>query len=337
MTQVEPIVNELVQSGSEEQCEQPLSPTPIDRILQKLSCLELPAKEHVERYMRHKWRLNHKPRTLSSSFTSVVLFLDFCGKSGKREIERIERVDLEGFIEHEQDRGLRISTVRTRLACIIAFLHYLMEQEVIPGSLLKRGIKLKLPDVLPRAMNPVDVRKLLSVIDDTRDRALCLLLLRTGIRIGEALGLKLNDLDIRDRKVHLFEGEKNSMGRVVYLSDDALFALKLWLRRRDKNKEFVFYGRSHGHLCYSTGRGLFMKYLKKAGIEQKGYTVHCLRHTFASELLNAGMRLECLQPLLGHQDIEVTRRYARLTDRTREEEYFRAMAIIEKGGIDGDY
>ena len=309
----------------------------INQILQKLSRKDLPEQERVQGYMRHKWRLNHKPRTLQSSFTSVMLCLDFYGKSGKREIEKIERVDLEAFIEHEQDRGLHISTVRTRLACIIAFLHYLMEQEVIPGSVLKRGIKLKLPDVLPRAMNPADVRKLLCVIDDTRDRALILLLLRTGIRIGEALGLRLNDLDIRDRKVHLYEGEKNSMGRVVYLSDDALFAIKLWLRRRDKNKEFIFYGRSHGHLCYSTGRGLFVKYLKKAGLDQKGYTIHCLRHTFASELLNAGMRLECLQQLLGHHDIEVTRRYARLTDRTREEEYFRAMAIIEKGGIDGDY
>ena len=80
-----------------------------------------------------------------------------------------------------------------------------------------------------------------------------------------------------------------------------------------------------------------MHYIKKARLEHKGYTVHCLRHTFASEFLNAGMRLEVLQQLLGHQDIEVTRRYARLTDKTREEEYFRAMAIIEKGGIDGDY
>jgi site-specific recombinase XerD len=337
MTKVEPIPNESVRSESEEPREQPLSPTPIDRILQKLSDMELPAKEHLERYLRHKWRLNHKPRTLASSFTSVVLFLDFYGRSGKRELGEMERADLEAFIEHEQDRGLRISTVRTRLACIIAFLHFLMEQDIVPGSLLKRGIKLKLPDVLPRAINPADVRKLLSVIDDIRDRALFLLLLRTGIRIGEALGLRLNDLDIRDRKIHLFEGEKNSMGRVVYLSDDALFAIKLWLRRRDKNKEFVFYGRGNGHLCYSTGRSRFVKYLKKAELEQKGYTVHCLRHTFASELLNAGMRLECLQQLLGHQDIEVTRRYARLTDRTREEEYFRAMAIIEKGGIDGAY
>ncbi len=337
MTKVEPINNESVETESKELREQPLSPTPIDRILQRLSGMELPAKKHFERYMRHKWRLNHKPRTLASSFSSVMLFLDFYGKSGKREIEEIERVDLEGFVEHEQDRGLCISTVRTRLTCIIAFLHFLMEQDVIPGSVLKRGIKLKLPDTLPRAMNPADVRKLLSVIEDVRDRALILLLLRTGIRIGEALGLTLNDLDIKDRKVHLFEGEKNSMGRVVYLSDDALFAIKLWLRRKDKNKEFVFYGRSNGHLCYSTGRGLFVKYLKKAGLDQKGYTVHCLRHTFASELLNAGMRLECLQQLLGHQDIEVTRRYARLTDRTREEEYFRAMALIEKGGIDGTY
>jgi site-specific recombinase XerD len=281
--------------------------------------------------------MNHKPRTLQSSFTSVMLILSLYGKSGKKDIEEIDGVDLEAFIEHEQDRGIRISTVRTRLACIIAFLHFLMEQDVIPGAVLKRSIKLKLPEVLPRAMNPADVRKLLSVIDDIRDRALLLLLLRTGMRIGEALGLRLNDLDIRDRKVHLFEGEKNSMGRVVYLSDDALFAIKLWLRRRDKKKEFVFYGQGNRGLCYSAGRSRFVKYLKKAGLDQKGYTVHCLRHTFASELLNAGMRLECLQQLLGHQDIEVTRRYARLTDRTREQEYFRAMAIIEKGGIDGDY
>ena len=337
MTKVELIPNESVKSESEELRKQQPAQTLIDHILQKLSRLELPAKEYFECYMRHKWRLNHKPRTLRSSFTSVLFFLVFYGESGKRDIKEIERVDLEAFIEHEQDRGMCISTVRTRLACIIAFLHFLIEQDVISGAFLKRRIKLKLPDVLPRAMNPADVRKLLLVIDDIRDRALILLLLRTGMRIGEALGLRLNDLDIRDRKIHLFEGEKNSMGRVVYLSDDALFAIKLWLRQRDKNKEFVFYGRGNRGICYSTGRNRFVKYLKKAGLEQKGYTVHCLRHTFASELLNAGMRLECLQQLMGHQDIEVTRRYARLTDRTRKQEYFRAMALIEKGGIDGNY
>ncbi|MBW2631960.1 MAG: tyrosine-type recombinase/integrase, partial [Deltaproteobacteria bacterium] len=57
---------------------------------------------------------------------------------------------------------------------------------------------------------------------------------------------------------------------------------------------------------------------------------------FATELLNAGMRLECLQVLLGHRCIEETRRYARLTDKTREAEYFKAMSRIERGQCDDD-
>jgi integrase/recombinase XerD len=337
MTQVQPITNGpdngIIDTGRAS----PAPRTALDRILERLTTLELPGKNHLEDYLRHKWRLNHKPRTLSSSFTSLLFFLGFYGTTGKEDLEKIERVDIEAFIEHEQDRGMAISTVRLRLACLIAFLHYLMEQEVIPSSFLKRTIKLKLPETLPRAINPRDVKKLVSVIHDTRDRALILLLLRTGIRIGEALSLTVNDIDIRDRKVHLYQGEKNSMGRVVYVSDDALFALKRWLVQRDKKKERLFSTRRHHSMCYSTARNIFVSYSKKAGLDAKGYTLHCLRHTFASELLNAGMRLEVLQQLMGHQDIEVTRRYARLTDRTREEEYFRAMAIIERGGIGGDY
>lgn len=315
----------------------PRDRTPIDRILEKLSSLDLPAKEHVVSYMRHTWRANHKPKTMESSFTSIMFFLEFYRASGKREIAEIERSDLEAFIEHEQDRGLRISTVKTRMASIVAFLHFLMEQDILPSSILKKAIRLKLPDALPRAMSPRDVRRLLSVIRDTRDRALFLLLLRTGIRIGEALGLTLHDLDLKDRKVHLFQGEKNSQGRVAYFFDDALFALKRWLRRRDASKRFLFYGQTDRPLSYSAALSRFKKYLARAKLTGKGYTIHCLRHTMASELLNAGMHLECLQELLGHQDIEVTRRYARLTDTTRREEYFRAMAKIEKGEIDGEY
>ncbi len=157
------------------------------------------------------------------------------------------------------------------------------------------------------------------------------------MRIGEALALTMNDIDLKERKVHIYQGEKNDIGRVVYLSNDAAFCLRRWFRYRDPEKKFVFYGKGETSICYSTARSLFKRYLIEAGLAQRGYTVHGLRHTFASELLNAGMRLEVLQQLMGHQDIEVTRRYARLTDRTREEEYFRAMALIEKGGIDGDY
>ena len=307
------------------------------KALRRLAPLDLPAKDHFESYLRHKWRLNHKPKTIESSFTSIMFFLQFYGKTDRNDIKDLQRDDLEAFIEHEQDRSMKISTVRVRMASIVAFLHFLMEQDILSPAVLKRRIRLKVPDVLPRAMNPQDVKKLLSIIDHTRDRALILLLLRTGIRIGEALALTMNDLDLEEKKVHLVQGEKNNMGRVVYLSNDAKFCLKRWFKYRDPEKTFVFYGKGARPMCYSTARSRFFKYLEEAGLAHKGYTVHCLRHTNASELLNAGMRLEVLQQLLGHQDIEVTRRYARLTDTTRADEYFKAMAIIEKGDIDGDY
>lgn len=332
MTQTKPV---LTQSNSS-------TPGPIrkrtviDHVLERLASMDLPAKEHFESYLRHKWRVNNKPKTIESSFTSIMLFLEFYGVLGKTDITQIVRSDLEAFIEHEQDRGLYISTVRTRMVSIIAFIHFLMDQDILPLSLLKRRIRIKLPDTLPRAIPPKDVQTLIRGIDDTRDRALILLLLRTGVRIGEALGLTVNDIDLAEKKVHLIAGEKNDTGRVVYLSHDALFALKRWLAIRKKEETYVFYGQN-GPLSYSAARSRFAKYLKKARLDQKGHTVHSLRHTCASELLNAGMRLEVLQQLLGHSDIEVTRRYARLTDKTREEEYFRAMAKIEKGGIDGDY
>jgi len=337
MIQARPISSRPHNSEIEVVNYQGIADTPIDLILRKITKMELPTKQHIESYMRHKWRMNHKRSTLKSSFHTASSFLTFYAGLGKRQLIDIVSDDLEAFIEHEQDRGLKVTTARTRLKQLRAFMRFLIDQEIISEHVLKRKIKLKVPDSLPRAIAPGDVRKLLGVIEETRNRALVLVLLRTGMRIGELLGLKMIDLDVREKKIHIYEGEKNCLGRVVYLSDDALMALKLWLSKRKPEKEYLFYGLGTKQLCYTTALNIFTQALRETGLQGKGYTLHSLRHTFASELLNAGMRLECLQLLLGHRDIEMTRRYARLTDRSREEEYFRAMVIIEQGGIHGTY
>ena len=309
----------------------------IDSIVQKIHLMQLPGLEHFEGYMHHKWRMNRKPNTLGSSFQAVRSFLTFYASTGKSELQDIVGGDLEVCVEHEQDRGIKITTVKTRLGYIWAFLRFLVEEDIIGERILRRKIRLRTPNFLPRAIVPSDVRKILAAVKETRDRALVLVLLRTGMRIGEVLGLKMQDIDVRDKKIHIYEGEKNSLGRVVYLSDDALIALRLWLKKRDKSREYLFYGLNRDRICYSSAWNIFTQYLRQTGLRHKGYSIHSLRHTFASELLNAGMRLECLQLLLGHSDITMTRRYARLTDRSREEEYFRAMEVIEQGGIHGAY
>jgi site-specific recombinase XerD len=152
------------------------------------------------------------------------------------------------------------------------------------------------------------------------------------MRIGELLNTKVMDVHIKERNIEIYEAEKNRLGRVVYLSEDAVSALRKWLKERDSWEDYLFYSPSGGTetMSYSAAWVIFHKYLVKTGLTHKGYSLHALRHTFATELLNAGMRLECLQVLLGHRSIEETRRYAQLTDKTREEEYFTAMSKIER-------
>jgi integrase/recombinase XerD len=305
--------------------------------LNRIAGWDLPGKEHVAEYCRHMYRRNFRPKTYFSNLTSIHVFLTVVKDSGKSNLEEIAKHDIEAFVEHAQDQGLMLSTVRTRLHCANAFLGYLIEAGIVSADVLARRIRLKKPETLPRAMEPDDVKHLLCVIDDPRDRAMITVLLRTGMRIGELLGTKMKDLHLKDRRIDIYEGEKNRIGRVVYLSDDAVVVLKVWLKMRDLDHEFLFYARGRKTMSYSTAHMIFARCLTKAGLTHKGYSLHVLRHTFASELLNAGMRIECLQPLMGHTSLDVTRRYARLTDKTREEEYFRAMTIIERGEIDGHY
>ena len=309
----------------------------LEFILKKLSESYLLDQELIEKYLRHQYRRMCKATTVENAYTTIHSFLTHLYSTRHRSLRQITRSDLEGFIEHEQDRGLKLSSVRLKLVTLRAFIRFLIEQEELSHEVLSRKFMIKLPEALPRAIAPCDVKQLLSVVHRVRDRALLLLLLRTGLRIGELLNTKVCDVDIAEHKILVYQAPKTSIGRVVYFSDDAQRALEVWLKERNPDAEFLFYGYGGRVMSYGGAREIFLKYLRKAGLSHKGYTIHRLRHTCASELLNAGMRLECLQNLLGHSNAEVTRRYARLTDKTREEEYFKAMERIERGEIDGDY
>jgi len=304
-----------------------------DRVINRVIGHKVPGEKYLLSYLQYLYRRNCRPKTICLTASSLTFFLLFIKQRGPEHLEMIVRQDLEAFVEHEQDRGLKPKTIHYRIQGLYAFIRYLVKDNVLGPELLERKIRLRLAQSLPKAICAPDIVRLLSVIDHTRDRAIVLTLLRTGMRIGELLSLRVNDVDLCERTVKIYQGEKNSIGRLVYLSEDACRALGLWLQERSLKRSYLFYGQK-GPLGYSVSRERFIQYIEKAGLADKGYTLHCLRHTFATDLLNAGMRLECLQQLLGHSKIEVTRIYARLSDETREEEYFRAMTRIEKGQND---
>ncbi len=307
----------------------------LDQAVKKLALMEFEGKEYVEEYVRCQHRSYCSPNTIRNSQMALESFMLYLEETGKKAFEEIEKRDIEGFVEHQQDRGLKLSTVKTRLATIKAFLRFMKEKGLIGEEVFPWKLKIKVPETLPRALDPEDVDRLLAASVSVRDRAMIMLLLRTGMRIGELLNTRVMDVNLMEQKILIYEAQKNHRGRVVYFSDDAKAALEEWLENRDSKQVFLFSGRKGKILSYAAARMIFMKYLEKAGLSHKGYTLHCLRHTYATDLLNAKMPLEILKNLMGHRSLEVTRRYARLRDKTKEEEYFKAMAVIERRHKDG--
>jgi integrase/recombinase XerD len=303
----------------------------------QLSCSRLiesglPGTDLAAEYVYGKY-IRHLSTSIIKQSSRVILhFLHFLNRE-KTSIYTLTRQDISKFVDKEQGRGQKTQSVVNYLRILYAFIKYLVDQDVLPDTVMERKIRIKLPEALPRAITLEDQQSLLGAISSDRDRALILLLLRTGMRIGELLDVELPDISIAERKIMIYLGEKNFQGRAVYYSEDAEQALKKWLKIRPGNSTSIFPGRSPGRsITYVTAWNIMRGLLCRAGLSDKGYSLHSLRHTFATDMLNAGMRLEVLQQLLGHQQIEMTMRYAKITDLTRENEYFKAMDRIEQGG-----
>ena len=302
----------------------------LDHCTDRLKLCGLPGSDHAIDYLHEKYTHNLAPSTIRQAGWVVLSFLSFLHENNT-DIWNLNRQNIASYVAHAQDRGLTVGAVKTKLRVIYNFLRYLVDQDILPVEIIHKKIQIKLPQLLPRAIPSEDIEALLSVVDNVRDRAMILLLLRTGMRIGELLNVKVEDIVMPENKILIYLGEKNYQGRVVYYSEDGQVALQQWLEARNRARKYLFYSRYREQLSYVAAWTIMKKLLAKVNLSHKGYSLHSLRHTFATDMLNAGLRLEVLQQLLGHRSIEITRRYARMSETTRESEYFKAMAIIEQG------
>jgi site-specific recombinase XerD len=242
----------------------------------------------------------------------------------------IKRQYVLDFIDHRLAAGAAISTVNSDLRYFHTFLVYLEGQDYqIPMALLRiRG--LKQPDRLPRFLTDEQVRLLRDDLegrvaqatsfaqqrDALLDRAAFYLLWQGGLRLSEVEELRLEDLDLPGRKLMVRQG-KGRKDRTAYLTGTAIRTLQAYLDARGMGPT------DHVFLIPARIKAAG----KRAGVKA---TPHRLRHTFSTQLVNAGCRITSIQKLLGHKRLNSTMVYARVHNRTVADDYYAAMAKIEE-------
>jgi len=273
-------------------------------------------------------RKNYSPCTVRdymSTLKQFVLWLD-C------PIEKVDRRKILTFIDGLLDSRRNPKTINCYLDSIRSFYKYLREEEEIEiENPVKSGYLLRLPKPLPRFLRDEEAGKLFKVIGNVRDRAIFYLMLRCGLRVSETASLKLDDLDLRRGTIIVRSG-KGAKGRMVYMSADAHSALKDYLRVRQTGRTKALFLVDKGALKGKpiSVRGIQKKmelYAKKSGLRT---SCHELRHTMATQLLNAGADLTVIQDLLGHSRIATTQRYCRVSNLKVEKDYYKAMEMVVK-------
>jgi len=322
-----------------------LTPPDRDALLSRY-CTGLPGwlVEHLERYL-HLAQRNWRPARLNQRITR---FWGTHTRLWRWLFERypiaspadVKRQHIFDYIDHRLADGVMASTVNQELRALQAFLHYLQERDIqIPMALL-RIPGLKQPDRLPRFLTDEQVCRLRDEIERRvqqartspsrrnalLDRAAFYLLWQGGLRVGEVEELSREDLDLPGHRLVVRQG-KGRKDRTVYLTDTVVRALEAYLDVRGMGpSDHVFLYRNR-----PLRKDLIPVRIRTTGarVGVKA-TPHRLRHTYATQLVNAGCRVTSIQKLLGHRSLSSTMIYARVHNRTVAEDYYAAMARIEK-------
>jgi site-specific recombinase XerD len=184
--------------------------------------------------------------------------------------------------------------------------------------------RMKRPEQLPVVLSREEVARLLKVVDNLKHKALLMTAYSAGLRVGEAVRLKLalsvaegvSDIDSKRMQIRVTAG-KGAKDRYTLLSETALAVLREYFQAY-KPKDWLFAGDDAGdHLSERSAQQVFQDARKKAGII-KPATFHTLRHSFATHLLEDGVDIRYIQELLGHGTVETTQRYTHVTQKGME-------------------
>jgi len=270
---------------------------------------------------------NYSPRTICNYSIDIQQFIDFLSES-QLSIDGLmpSSVVVKAYLSLLRRRGMSSRTIARRLAALRGFYNFLILKGQVKDNPFAMHPNPKERQKLPQFLTEEQIDRLLSIgysndFYGMRDKAIIETIYSTGARVSELVGISMDDLKLDEGLVRLFgKGRKE---RLAILGRYAQLAIKQYLRFRDdladSNERALFVNRFGKRLSVRSVENIVRMRLIQSGLYKPGLSVHSLRHSFATHLLNRGADLRTVQEMLGHKNISTTQVYTHLTvDRLRE-------------------
>jgi len=285
----------------------------------------LPMPNEIESFTDYLKTRRYSPHTVANYELDLRLFFALIEKPPAQITWR----DVDCFLQQQHRQGLAPTTVNRRIHALKSFYEFLFvtgsdeyPMPIKPSHYVRQGRP------LPKKLTTVEVKRLFAQIINEVDKTLFLLMLRCGLRVAEVAALRLPDIDWTERTLIVRQG-KGRKDRRVYLSNDILSSLEqlLNLRPRAIPEDIVFWNqkRLSQPLSIKAIQKKMERYAKSANIKAR---CHSLRHTFASNLLEAGAEVIYIKEFLGHNSIASSERYARLSNQRVKQMYLQTIGKV---------
>lgn len=261
----------------------------------------------VHRFVNAKAVQGRSQRTIAAYIDGIKRFSNFT----KAPLITATADDIRAFLMDMVDRDVSQVTVGNYKRYLSSFFLWCEDEEVIARSPMRKIGAIKVPKIIKKPFSDKEIELLRIECTDVRDRAIFEMLLSSGARVSELVGMNRSDLDMANNSIIVLG--KGNKERLTYFSDAAKVRVQNYLdTRQDKNDAlFLAQNKKDGkhHRIGPAGVEIVMRNLgKSAGVEN--CHPHRFRRTMATNAIKRGMPIEQVQKLLGHEDLKTTMRYA---------------------------
>ncbi|MBN7802432.1 tyrosine-type recombinase/integrase [Algoriphagus aestuariicola] len=242
----------------------------------------------------------YSPSTVKNYASSLSQFLGFFES---RDLTDITKEEIEAFVYHQITKyKISESAQNTLINAIKAYYEHVLGRERTTYEIQRPKKSLTLPNILSQE----EVKAILQSVDNLKHRAILMLIYSAGLRISEAI--KLRNRDIHSDEGYIFiKGAKNKKDRKTVLSPVLLVLLRQYYKVY-KPSYWLFEGQEGGQYSSTSIQAVFRRAVEKSN-SNPWATVHTLRHSFATHLLQKGTNLRYVQALLGHESSKTTEIY----------------------------